>query len=405
VRITTVFRNLLAVTSMIVSAVELRSSGVVIYVRPRWRKPRCGVCGERVPGYDCKQSRRWRSIPFGRFSVLLAYAPRRVNCPRCGVRTEALPWARHGTRFTKDFDEMVAYLAQITDKTTVTKLMGISWRAVGTVVERVVADKLDPQRLDDLRRIGIDEFSYRKRHRYVTVVADHDTARIVWAKEGKSAETLAAFFEELGPERAAVIEHVTIDMAGSYIKAVTEHVPDAEIVFDRFHVQQLASRAVDEVRRAQWRELKGTEEGKAIKGSRFALLKNPWNLRLSERRRLREVQRTNAPLYRAYLLKETLAKALDYRQPKRARRTLDAWLAWACRSRLEPFVKLSATIREHKESILAYIKHRLTNGLVEGINARTRMIARRAFGFHSAEALISMIQLCNGGIVLAPPLP
>lgn len=300
---------------------------------------------------------------------------------------------------------MVAYLAQTTDKTTVTKMMGISWRTVGAIVERVVAQRLDPRRLNNLRRIGVDEFSYRKRHRYVTVVVDHDSRRVVWAKEGKSSETLAAFFNELGPERRSSIEHVTMDMSGGYIKAVTEHLPQAEIVFDRFHVQQLASKAVDEVRRAQWREHKGTEEGKAIKGSRFTLLKNPWNLNLSERRRLRELQRTNAPLYRAYLLKEMLAKALDYRQPKRARDTLEQWLAWASRSRLEPFVKLAKTIREHKESILAYIKHRLTNGLVEGINARTRMVARRAFGFHSAEALISMIQLCNGGIVLDPPLP
>ncbi len=347
----------------------------------------------------------WRSLPVGRFSVLFAYAPRRVNCPQCGIRTEAVPWARHGARFTKDFEEMVAHLARVTDKTTVTSLLGISWRAVGAVVERVVASRLDPHRLDNLRRIGVDEFSYRKRHRYVTVVVDHDTGRVVWAKEGKSSGTLAAFFKELGPERRATIEHVTIDMAGGYIKAIKEHLPNAEIVFDRFHVQRLASDAVDKVRRSLWREHKGTDEGTAIKGSRFALLKNPWNLTVSERRRLRDVQRTNAPLYRAYLLKEMLAKALDYRQPKRARRTLDAWLAWASRSRLEPFVKLARTIRAHKESILAYVRHRLTNGVVEGLNNRTRTIARRAYGFHSATALISMIHLCTSGIVLHPPLP
>jgi transposase len=284
-------------------------------------------------------------------------------------------------------------------------MMGISWRTVGSIVERIVAERLDPHRFNGLRRIGVDEFSYRKRHRYITVVVDHDTRRVIWAKEGKSSDTLASFFGELGPDRAASIEHVTMDMAGSYIKAVTEHVPQAEIVFDRFHVQRLASDAVDAVRRAQWREFKGTDEGKAIKGARFPLLKNPWNLTVPERRRLRDVQRTNAPLYRAYLLKEMLAKALDYLQPKRARRMLDAWLAWACRSRLEPFVKLANTIREHKESILAYIKHRLTNGVVEGINNRTRMVARRAYGFHSSAALISMLHLCSGGIELQPPLP
>jgi transposase len=300
---------------------------------------------------------------------------------------------------------MVAYLAQVTDKTSVTKLMGVSWTTVGAIVERVVRTRLDPKRLDGLRRIGIDEFSYRRRHRYLTVVVDHDQRRVVWAAPGRSSETLRAFFEELGPKRSKRIKHATIDMAGGYISALKEMVPQCQIVFDRFHVQKLASKALDEVRREQLRELRGSPEGQALFRSRFALLKNPWDLRLSESRKLSELQRTNAALYRGYLLKESLAQALDYLQPWRARRALKDWLAWASRSKLPPFVKAARTIRKHFDGILAYISDRLTNGIVEGFNNRLRTIARRAFGFHKPEPLIGMLYLCCGGIQLDPALP
>ena len=237
------------------------------------------------------------------------------------------------------------------------------------------------------------------------MVVDHDRQRVVWAAEGKTADTLAAFFEQLGPERMAQLETATINMAGWYIKALEQQAPHVEIVFDRFHVQRLASDALDDVRRAMWRELKGTDEGQSIKSSRYALLKNPWNLTRAERQKLADVQRNNARLFRAYLLKETLAKALDYLQPWRARKALEEWLAWASRSRLKPFVKVARTIRKYKEGILAYIDHRLTYGIVEGFNNRLRTIARRAYGFHSPRPLIAMLFLCCGGIILHPPIP
>jgi transposase len=341
----------------------------------------------------------------GRLRISLEYAPRRVECPRCGVRSEQVPWAAHGSRFTGDFEELVAYLAQVTDKTRVTELMGISWTTVGAIVERVVARRLDPSRLDGLRRIGVDEFSYRKRHRYLTTVVDHDRRRVVWAAAGRSAETLGAFFDVLGEERCAQLECVTMDMAGGYIKAVEDRLPEAQIVFDRFHVQRLASDALDEVRRAQLREIRGTEEGRELFRSRFALLKNPWDLTRRETEKLSAVQRTNAPLYRAYLLKETLAQALDYKQTWRAKRALREWLAWASRSKLAPFVKVARSIRAHFDGILAYIQERLTNGIVEGFNNKLRMIARRAYGFHSPPPLLAMLYLCCGGIKLDPPLP
>ncbi len=261
----------------------------------------------------------------------------------------------------------MAYFAQITDKTQVTRVLGIAWETVGSIVARVVERRLDPERLVGLRRIGIDEFSYKKRHHYLTVVVDHDRGRVVWAGEGRSAEALAPFFEQLGEEGCKAIEMVTVDLSAAYTKAVRERLPDAEIVYDRFHVQRLVSDALDEVRRELVRELASDpDEARALKRTRFVLLMNPWNLSRSQRRKLSELQRSNQRLYRAYLLKETLAQALDYRQPWRAERALRAWLAWASRSRLPAFVKAARTIRKHLSGILAYIRTRLTNGVVEG---------------------------------------
>ena len=214
-----------------------------------------------------------------------------------------------------------------------------------------------------------------------------------------------AFFELLGTERLEDLECVTIDMSQAYEKAIRDGAPNAKIVFDRFHVQQLATKALDEVRREQLRDIRGTPEGRELFHSRFALLKNPWNLRPRERRKLREVERANAPLWRAYLLKEELARALDYLQPGRAEQALRQWLAWASRSRLRPFVRVGRTIRKRLKGVLAYFEERLTNGLVEGINNHLRVIARRAFGFQCPYALISMLFLCRGGIELDPPLP
>lgn len=406
-RITTLLRSLLGVSRMYVERVRLRGGAtLVVEVRPSWRKPRCSCCGKRAPGYDRgREPRSWQALAFGTTFVELSYPIRRVECRRCGVRVEEVPWADAGRRHTRRFEEMVGYLAQVTDMTSAAKLMGIAWRTVSNIVARLVNERLDDSRLDGVRRIGIDEFSYRKRHRYITTVVDHDSGRVIWATKGKGAAAVEAFFEALGPERLADPEVVTVDMAAGYLKAIREKAPLAQVVLDRFHVQKLASDALDRVRRDQWRELQGTAEGQSIKKTRFALLKNSGDLLPKDKAKLSQIQKDNAPLYRAYLLKETLASALDYRQPARARRAIDDWLAWASRSRLAPFVKLARTIRKHKDDILAYIDERLTNGLVEGINNKLRAVARRAFGYHTPTSLIAMLYLVAGGVRLELSLP
>jgi len=402
-RATTLLSKTLQLNKTRILAVDFDADGLVLDVAPSTRIPRCSECFCRVRRvYDRRVGRRWRHLDAGAMRVSLRYDLRRLDCPRCGVVVELIPWAAKGSWFTYEFEDTTAYLLQAQNNSAVAKTMRISWQTVGAIARRVVDRVMDADVLDDLTVIGIDELSYRRHHEYITVVVDHLRHCVVWARRGKSAATVREFFEAAGPERTAQIEVVTIDMSPAYIKAVAEGAPNARIVFDRFHVQRLAQDALDEVRRDQIRGTEDPVDRRAIKGTRFALLKSPWNLTDIEGQKLAEVQRTNKTLYRAYLLKETLAAVLDRRQVNVARTKLREWIQWAGRSRLKPFAKLARTIKKHTEGILGYVQTRLSNGIVEGLNGKIRTLTRRAYGFHSASSLIGLIFLCCSGTTLQP---
>ena len=401
-RLESLLRKLLGLQQTVVTGAQLDASTLIVDVKPTTRRARCSSCGRKRGVYDRRLGRQWRHLDIWGLRTYLRYNLRRVSCSNCGVRVEAIPWAEVGSAFTTAFENEVGYLTQRTDKTTVCRLMGIAWRTVGEIARRVVDRRLDRDaRLSGLVHIGIDELSYRRHHEYVTVVVDLVFGRVVWAHRGKNANTVRAFFEELGPERRASIKTVCIDMSAAYRKAVTECAPDAEVVFDRFHVQRLAHDALDEVRRDEVRQAL-PEERRALKNTRFALQKNPWNLKAIETEKLARLPRTNKRLFRAYLLKESLVAVLDRRQVHVARRKLLEWLQWAARSRLAPFVRVARTIRSHLDGILAYIRTGLSNGPVEGLNGKARVLTRRAFGFHSAESLVALLFLCCAGLQLDP---
>lgn len=402
-RATTLLRRQLALKRTRVTGFEFTATGLEVDVAPMTRVPYCSSCLRRAPRVYDHRDRAWRHLDFAGMEVTLRYRQRRVDCRACGgVRAELVPWADAGARFTRDFEDQAAYFAQVMDRTAASRLLRVAWRTVGQIISRVVARLGPADRLDGLEYVGIDELSYRRHHEYITCVVDHVATKVVWAAEGKSAATVDAFFAALGPERAAKLKGVTIDMSGAYIDAVTRGAPHAQIIFDRFHVQRLAQDAVDQVRRDQVRMLAGTGDAASLKRTRWALLKNPWNLSAVDSDKLAEVQRTNRPLYRAYLLKETLAEIFSRRQVGVAREKFVAWCDWAARSRLAPFKKLAKTIRRHLDGILAFIATGLSNGPTEGLNGKIRTLTRRAYGFHSARSLIGLIFLCCTGLTLQP---
>jgi transposase len=406
VRGTSLLGKLVGITNTRVVGVEVENGALLVYVRPTWTLPRCGLCGNRCRGGSvATEARRWRHLDLAGFVQFLCYDIRRVYCRTCGAGVERVPWASNPKAwFTEDFDDEVAFMAQRCDKTAVQIKMRIAWRTVGSCIERVLQRRRPADPLEDLAVIGVDEISYRKHHHYLTLVADHVEGKIVWGKAGKDAETLKAFFDDLGEDRTKEILAVSIDMSAAYLSAIRERAPGAQVVFDRFHVQGLASKALDETRRELWRELRrtGSDGSRALKHSRWALLKRPMNVTEAEEAKLAEIQRDNRSLYRGYLLNAELRDILDRRQPNVVRALLLGWVSWALRSRLPAFVRTAKTIREYLDEIVAYVRWRLTNGLIEGLNNKARLLTRRAYGFHSAEAALAMILLCCSGLDLPP---
>ena len=406
---TRVWERLLGLQGTVVEDVEFGSEGeLVIAVRPVWReRDRCGICRRRSPGFDLGQGRRrWRTLDLGTTLAYLESESPRVRCRRHGVVVCAVPWARHRARFTRTFEDQVAWLAVNCSKSAVAELMRISWRTVGGICERVAAEaerKLDL--LAGLRRIGIDEISHRVGQRYLTVVVDHDRGRLVWAAAGRDRKTVEAFLDQLGEERCEQVELVSCDMAGWIAGPIAERCPNAIRCVDPFHVIKLATDALDLVRREVWNQARRagqTELARDLKGARFALWKNPERLTSRQQAKLSDIEQTNRPLFRAYLLKEQLRQI--YRLPAEAAvALLDGWIKWARRCRLKPFIKLARTITEQRPGIIAAIEHNLSNARVEAINTQIRLITRRAFGFHSAEALIALAKLTLAD--LCPPLP
>jgi len=405
VRVNTAFNRLLALTGVRVIDVIFGVDGVVVCVALRRRRLACSRCGQVYRASYDSSRRRWRHLDVVGRRCYLEYGLRRVECRDCGVRVEAVPWARPDARHTRDFENLVAFCAQQMAKSQVQALLRVAWDTVGHIIERVVADHLDERRLAGLVSIGCDELSYRRGQRYLTNVADHHTGRIIWSSPGRNAQTLQAFFDELG-ERKRSIKAVSIDMSGGYEKAIRAALPEAQIAFDPFHVVALAGRAVDDVRRLEW-NAKGkskTPEGRWLKNVRFALRKAPENLTDRQRVALAHVQQINARLYRAYLLKEQLRALYHLDDPAQAPAHLNAWLAWATRSKLGPFVRLARTLRRHRDGILAAVTLRLTNARLEGLHSKVRLLSHRSFGFHSAAPLIALIYLCCTGITINQPL-
>jgi transposase len=338
-------------------------------------------------------------------AYLEADAPR-VSCPQHGVVVAAVPWARPGARCTTGFEDTCAWLAAHAVFTVVAAVLRVSWRTVTAVVTRVVADLAGrTDQLEGLRRIGIDEIAHRKGHRYLTVVVDHDTGRLVWAGAGRDAKTLARFFDDLGRERSARLTHVSADGAEWIHTVVAQRAPQAVLCLDPFHVVAWATKALDAVRRDLWNDLRAagaTEAAKSLKGTRWALVKNPEDLTGDQRTTLAGIATTNKGLYRAYLLKEQL-RAVFATKGEQGRALLAGWLAWARRSRLPAFVKLARTIQKYQHLIRNTLEHDLSNARSEATNTHLRVLTRRAYGFHTPEALIAMAMLTRGG--LCPQLP
>ncbi len=363
---------------------------------------RCGVCRQRcLDIHDIRREREWRDLSLRKLPLKLRYRPRRVECPRCGVRVEDFPWAEPWARVTAALSNAVAVLARKLSWKDTARQYGLDWKSVATIVKRAVRYGLKHRKRAPVHAIGIDEVSRRKGQVYLTVVYDLERRVLLWVGEDRTEEAVRPFFTtEMGKRRCQTLQIVCMDMWAAYAKLVRAQAANAQILFDRFHIVKHLNEAVDAARRDLWRQLT-TKERVGFRGTRWLLLKNPWNLNSSQKERLSRLVRRNSPLVRAWYLKESFQLFWTYRQPWRAQQHLLKWMNSAMRSRLEPFKKFVRMLRSHLDGVLAWTKTRLSNGAVEGMNNKIKTISHRSFGFRTAENFIAAIYHCCARL----PLP
>jgi transposase len=347
-----------------------------------------------------RPERRWQDLALRDQPLWLTYAPYRVWCPTCGLRVERVPWAEKWQRGTHSLARAVATLARKLDWSSVAAHFRLNWKTVACVVEAAVLWGLAHRRWVPLHSVGIDAVSRRKGQQSLTLVYDLARRRVIWIGKDRDEGTLQRFFAGLGPRCARAIRVVCCDLWRPDLAVVREAVPQAPVLFDRFHLTRYATDAVDTVRRQMWRQLAEAEKPD-FKRTRFLWLKNPENLERKERTRLSGLLRLNAPIVKAYLLKEDLRRFWDYRSTAWAADHLQQWLWRASHRRLAPFTKLAKTIRAHRDGILAWTTLRVTNGALEGMNNKVKAISHRAFGFRTTWTYIANIYHCCAEL----PLP
>jgi transposase len=385
-----------------VTRVEETEQAMIVQIdRLGERLLRCGVCGLRCREvHSIRKEREWRDLSMRKLPLKLRYRPRRVKCPRCGVR-EDFPWAEPWARVTTALAKAVAMLARELSWQGTAREYGLDWKTVATIVKRAVKYGLANRARPPAHVIGIDEVSRRKGQVYLTVVYDLERRVLLWVGEDRTEEAVKKFLtEEMDRRRCHTLRVVCMDMWAPYAKLVRDHAVNAQILFDRFHIVKHLHEAVDAARRELWRRLT-SKERVDFKGTRWLLLKNPWNLNSGQKERLSTLVRWNTPLVRAWYLKESFQLFWAYKQPWRAKQHLLKWMNSAMRSKLEPFKKFVQMLRSHLDGVLAWTKTRLSNGAVEGMNNKIKSISHRSFGFRSAENFIAAIYHCCARL----PLP
>ena len=438
----TLCKKLLNVKTAVVEGCDFYSdqdgvNHIRIHARPnKWHKDDCPICHKRCKRYDRKNPRPriWRGLDWGGVLVEVSYDTHRIECPVHGVLVADVPWAYPGSGFTRDFDLTVGWLATYLPRSAVSEYMRIDWETVGRCVHRTLND-IEPERskrLDGLVNIGIDETSYRKGHKYITVIVNHDTNTVVWAAQGHGKSVLEQFYRQLTPSQLSSIKVVTGDGAKWITECVNAFTPECERCVDPFHVVEWAMEALDEVRREVWREAhnEAVEIAKAhprkkgrpkagdaenaiinaakakadqIKSSAYALGKAPEHLTENQQAKVAMIAENNSRLYRAYRMKETLRLLLKIKDVDEAEAELKRWLWWASHSRIAAFKKLYQKIKRHKDHILNTIRLGMSNARIEATNNKIKLIIRKAYGFRNIQNMLDMVYLvCSN---LRVPLP
>ena len=361
----------------------------------------CPVCGSPSKAHDTEE-RTWRHLDFFQHAAYLTARVPRCNCDEHGIKTVDVPWARKGSGFTLMFEGLIMILVREMPVNAVARLVGEHdtriWRVLGHHVDEARAK----QDFSKVKTIAVDEKSYRRGHRYVTFVMDLDLRRLLFGTVGRDGDTLAAFVEDLKAHggKAEQIQDVCSDLSPAFIKGIREHLPKADITFDRFHLMKLMNEALDAVRREESPSTPG------LKKTRYHWLKNPGDLTQSQKKRLQELKAMNLQTVEAYQMKLLFQDFFEQANPRAARLFLVDWCTLAYASKLKPLMKLAATLQSHSQGILNWWRSRITNGLIEGMNSLIQAAIAKARGYRNPKNLITIAYLIAGKLTFntAPTL-
>ena len=390
-----ILRRVQPIPGFVYSKVELHDRcgkpEVHVQVRPRaGAKAVCSGCGVRRPGYDTLFQRIFSFVPLWGMAVLLLYVMRRVDCPRCGVVVESVPWASGKSPLTHAHSWFLASWAKVLSWKETARRFRTSWDTVFRAVEHAVRWGLEHRNLDGIGAIGVDELSWTKKgDKFLTLVyqIDHGCRRLLHISRTRTAKSFNSFFDMLGDERAGEIKFAASDMWGAFLKVIRSRCSKAIHVLDRFHVMQLMSKAIDQTRRDEVRQLRAKGNNAVLTKTRWVLLKRKRNLTGKQRVRLRDLLQWNLRTVRAYLLKEEFQHFWTYKAVWAGRRFLKEWTHQAMRTRNDHIKKFARTLRKHEPELLNWFRARgqFAAGATEGFNNKARITTRKAYGFRTYD--------------------
>jgi transposase len=369
------------------------SLGIEVVIEPRANsRPICSGCGRKRPGYDHQpEPRHFQFVPLWGIAVCFLYTMRRVDCPRCGVTAEMIPWAEGKHHLTTTYRWFLARWAKRLAWQEVAEVFSTTWENVFRSVEMAVGWGLVHRSLEGVEAIGVDEVQWRKGHKYLTLVyqIDGHAQRLLWVGKDRTVKSFLRFFRMLGKERSAAIKFVCSDMWQPYLKVIAKKAGQAIHVLDRYHIMAKMNQAIDEVRAEEAKRLKQRGEEPVLRHARWCLLKRPENLTDGQEVKLAELLKCNLKAVRSYLLREDFQRFWEYRRPSWAGRFLKRWCTRTMRSKIEPMKKVARTLRSHEGLILNWFRAKgaMSSGVVEGLNGKVKLTMRKSYGFRTSEAI------------------
>nr|BFD65393.1 ISL3 family transposase [Bdellovibrio sp. HAGR004]BFD65908.1 ISL3 family transposase [Bdellovibrio sp. HAGR004]BFD66378.1 ISL3 family transposase [Bdellovibrio sp. HAGR004]BFD66562.1 ISL3 family transposase [Bdellovibrio sp. HAGR004]BFD66622.1 ISL3 family transposase [Bdellovibrio sp. HAGR004] len=382
-----------------VTNVNLDTVNRLVEVDVEWSKghePECPECGRSCSIKDHREERRWRHLDTMQFQTIIRSRVPRSDCKEHGAKTINVPWAGPNSRFTLLF-ERLAIDVMIAAKSLkeAARLLGLSWDQVHHIQKRAVERGLERRKLDEIKHVGIDEKSFLKGHKYASLMTDIGGARVLDVVEGRTLEATDSLWQKLPEETRSGIDAVAMDMWDAFITSTKTNAPQADIVHDKFHISKYLGDAVDKVRRQEHRAFM-KDDVETLKGAKYLFLKNPENMSDAETSRFNELRMDKLKSGRAWSMKEMFSEFWSYTYQASARKFFDRWYWWATHSRLKPMSDVAKLMRRHLDNILTYLRHHITNAMMEGFNSKIQSIKANARGFRNfANYRIAILFYCG----------